>query len=142
MFANLPQMPDYAKRCADIINGLRVAHEFNELCGKWVAIRLSDGGSDGVLYDSKPDAIRHQLHEQMCAYISFRNLLNGITEEEAKTFLDFTRSAYDAGMRLPDPEAVNGGPDLLLPFGQFDQLKRNAFHVDVADFLAKNSQHR
>lgn len=130
-------IPDYARRCADIINDLRASHEFNELCNKWVAIRLSDGGSDKTLYDSKADAIRHQLHEQQCAYISFRNLMNGITAREAKVFLDFTRQAYDSGMRLVDPDDTHGGQDLFLANNQWDYLKRRESEHAVREILAE-----
>lgn len=34
----------------------------------WVALSLEDGSSDGILYDSKVDAISHQLHEFAYAY--------------------------------------------------------------------------
>lgn len=94
----------------------------------YVALRLSDGGSDGRRYATKRDAVRAQLHEQQCAYFSFRNAPNGFgSYRDAAIFLAFNRAAYDAGMRLPDPDDAHGGPDLVMPAPAEklrDQLRR------------------
>jgi hypothetical protein len=68
--------------------------------GKWLAVRLSDGGTDGVAYDTRREAIRHQLHETLCAYVRAYE----ITAREAETVLAYHRAVYDAGYRLPDPD--------------------------------------
>jgi hypothetical protein len=73
-----------------------------EAAGKWVAARLSNGGTDGVLYDTRQDAIRHQLHENLCAYVLV--LHGGMGPHEAEVFLKWNRALYDAGYRMPDPE--------------------------------------
>lgn len=95
---------DEARRAADAVN-LHIAALGHEAYGKWVAIRLSDGGSDGTLYDTRPDAIRHQLHEQLCAYFCIPPFGNLLSPPEAEAFLTYTRSLYDAGYRIPDPTA-------------------------------------
>jgi hypothetical protein len=114
---------DAAKRCADIVNSFLAFVPWDELKNKWLAIRLIDGGHDGTLYDSKRDAVRHQSDEKLCCYISYRNCAAGISAIEAQRFLDFNRAAYDAGFRLPDPDDVTGGPDLFMPFGQYDDWR-------------------
>lgn len=91
---------DAARRCSDVINLHVAAHKFNAF-GKWAAIRLSDGGSDGVLYDTKADAVRHQLHETQCAYVCIP--ADGMGPREAEIYLEFNRKLYDNGMRLSDP---------------------------------------
>ncbi len=111
---------DAAKRAADIVNGYLAWVPIDELRRKYIAVRLSDGGTDGVLYDSKRDAVRHQLDEFLCAYVSFRNLLNGATAREMEIFLKFNRDAYDKGFRLTDPDAVHGGPDVLMTTAAHD----------------------
>ena len=109
---------DAAKRAYD---NVRLLAEFNDYDTRvkqspYVAIRLSDGGTDHRLYDTKQDAVRHQLHETLCAYFSFYNAPAGFNSyKDAAIFLAFTRAAYDAGMRLVDPDAHNGGPDLVMP---------------------------
>jgi hypothetical protein len=109
-----PGYSDSAKRASDILNGYIAFVPFDELKHKWVAIRLADGGSDGQLYDSKRDAVRGQLDEFLCAYICFRNILSGSSPRDMELFLKFNRDAYDAGFRLPDPDEVNGGRQVLM----------------------------
>lgn len=91
---------DAAKRCSDSINLAAFMGDF----GKWVAIRLSDGGSDGVVYDTRQDAIRHQFHEQFCCYVMVPP--GGMQPAEAEDFMQFNRELYDAGFRMTDPEVI------------------------------------
>jgi hypothetical protein len=114
---------DEAKRASDIVNSYRTFIPWDELRNKWLAIRLSDGGHDGTLYDSKRDAVRHQLDEFLCAYVCFRNLIGGSTPKEMELFLKFNRDAYDAGFRLPDPDADSGGPEVLMTTALRDYYK-------------------
>jgi len=70
--------------------------------GRWVAVSLAAGRTDGRVYDTKADAIRHQLHEQQCAYVCIPR--DGMTERQARTYLAFTEGLYHAGYRLADPD--------------------------------------
>ena len=94
----LPQYSDAAKRCADNVTLAAIAG----MTGRWIAVRLSDGGYDNAIYDTRADAVRHQLHETQCAYIQVQP--GAITAKEAEAFLDYNRAVYDAGFRMPDPE--------------------------------------
>lgn len=69
--------------------------------GKWAAFRLSDGSSDGILYDAREDAIRHQFHELQCCYVCIP--LTGMSPRDALSFLQTHRKLYDAGFKLTDP---------------------------------------
>lgn len=111
---------DEARRIADAVNAYRTFMDWDELKGKWIAFKLADGSHDGVLYDSKRDAVRHQSDEFLCAYISFRNLQQGISAKDAEIFLRFNRDAYDHGFRLPDPDSQHGGKEVLMTTGQKD----------------------
>lgn len=71
--------------------------------GEWVALRLSDGGTDGVVYAERADAVRHQLHEQQCAYLFIPP--DNFSARSAENFLKHHRQMYDAGYRLADPDA-------------------------------------
>lgn len=107
--------PDAARRCADAVNLHVVADPFGAV-GKWVAIALADGSSDGVLYDTKADAIRHQADEFHCAYVCIPP--GGMPIPDAAVYLRTMRQLYDAGYRLADPdkhitEASKGG--VILP---------------------------
>jgi hypothetical protein len=102
---------DEAKRFSEQVN-------LHLICGnayRWVAIRLSDGGSDGVLYDSGADAIRHQLHETQCGYLPIPP--DGITPRTADTLLRYWRQAYDNGWR---PSRLRPEVQLILPTKEED----------------------
>lgn len=119
-----PEQLDAGKRASDFINGCITFHGFHNIQHQCVAIRLADGGTDGVLYDTRPDAIRHQLHEQQCAYVFFRGLgPAGAQPLEMAIYLEFQRRAYAGGLRLIDPDNPNGGPELLITAGQYDSLR-------------------
>ena len=101
---------DKGQRCSDIVkqhllNDPDLARE------SWVAIRLSDGGSDGVLYPEKIAAVMYQLHETQCAYL--RVLPGGIPPNEATSFLYHTAQLYgNSSMRerliFTDDELLRG----------------------------------
>lgn len=80
---------------------LHVTIHGQDAVDKWVAIRLSDGTSDGRLYDTKAEAMRFQLHEQQCAYVCIP--ITGMSPRAAANYLNFTRFLYDRGMRFQDP---------------------------------------
>lgn len=92
---------DAGRRCADAYNFQLAVHGENA-AGKWIAVRLIDGGSDAKLYDTKADAIRFQLHETMCAYICL--LPTRMPVEDALSVLRVHRKLYEAGARLSDPD--------------------------------------
>ena len=98
---------DAAVRMSDIIN---VAYE-NGYIGFWVAIRLSDGGSDEIAYATKADAIKHQLHEQQCCYVKIP--LTAMTPKIAHSLLKVHRAVYNAGFRVTDPDNPRRG--LVIP---------------------------
>lgn len=118
-----PSISDDAKRASDIINAYYTYIPWDQLKNSWVAVRLRDGGTDGTLYDSKRDAVRHQSDEFVCAYVALRNCPNGISPLEMERFLAFTRGAYDAGMRLPDPDRMDGGLEPFMDTAQYDRLR-------------------
>lgn len=89
---------DFAKRAFDIMN-LHFIGKGEGSWGKWVALRLSDGGSDNVLYDDRESAIRFQLHPTQCCYLMIPP--TGFSFEEIKRFLELSRSLYDKGARIP-----------------------------------------
>lgn len=88
---------DAAKRMADEIT----LHSIAGGAGKWAAIRLADGGSDHAVYDSRSDAVRHQLSPEYCTYILIPP--GGMQYREADAVLSFWRQVYDAGFRAVDP---------------------------------------
>jgi hypothetical protein len=103
-FKTMP-FSDAARRCSEIVNAVAIienaAGNFGE---RWVAIRLSDGGSDGVTYASRDDAIRHQAHETLCVYLLVPP--TGMEPREAEIFLNFHRKAFDAGFKMTAPQII------------------------------------
>lgn len=70
--------------------------------GRWIAARLSDGSTDGHIYDTKADAVRHQLHETQCAYLVVPQ--GPMPVAEATAWLELHENMYRAGYRLQDPD--------------------------------------
>jgi hypothetical protein len=91
------QIDDAAKRVSDAVN-LAV---FGEGVGKWMAFGLSDGRTDNVLYDSRYDAVDHQLSAAYYLYV--RVAPGGMQPREASALLGYWRQLHDAGGRFHDP---------------------------------------
>lgn len=89
---------DPAKRMSDILTLHTLADRAGNR-GRWVAIRLSDGGSDGVVYDNVSDAAWAQLHYRQCAYVMLRDAVPG--PKECDVVLAYHRRVYDAGNLPP-----------------------------------------
>ena len=102
---------DAAKRVSDVNNLHLVAGQGfarNPNVGRFFCARLSDGVSDGVLYDTYGDCVRHQHgDEQWRAY--FRLSPGGMTVCAAESQLYTHRLFFDRGWRLPDPHDPRGG---------------------------------
>jgi hypothetical protein len=106
---------DSAKRMADIINERLTWFPFHELASKWMAFKLENGDSDKQMYDTRRDAVRHQVNENLCCYFTFRNCPGGVQLRDAWLYMQFHRHAYSKGARLADPDNANGGRDFILP---------------------------
>lgn len=126
-----PGIIDAAKRASDIVNKAVLGNAFDMVSHKWIAIRLADGGSDGVLYDTRRDAVRRQSDEFQCAYVALRNLRQGAQPEQMARFLQFSRDAYDAGFRLTDPDAPAGGAEVLMDSNTNDYYKEMMRDVEA-----------
>ena len=110
---------DAAKRLSDTYRLHRLAAGYDAI-GQWFAVRLADGSSDGVLYETKRDAVRHQHHdEQFYAFVSIGPWDTDVCEAEA--FIEMNRSLYDAGLRLSDPDHARGGREVIQRATREDQ---------------------
>lgn len=92
-----PRCGDAARRMADEVT----LHAVAGSAGKWCAIRLADATSDHTAYDSRSDAMRHQLHSEHCTYLLIPP--GGMSIDVADRVLDFWRQTHDAGFRAVDP---------------------------------------
>lgn len=117
------QHSDAARHASDAVNLHMHALGFDAM-RHWVAVRLSDGRSDGALYDSKVDAVRHQTDEKRCAYVCIPP--SGMNPCRAESYLSTHRRLYDAGFRLADPDSKTGGPDVIPRSTNEDQARQMA----------------
>lgn len=108
------QWRDKGKRASEIV-AQHLLNDREQATHSWVAIRLSDGGSDGVLYDDKNVAVFFQLHPEQCAYMYI--LPTGISPREATSFLYHIAQLYgNRAMRekliYTDAELIRGRGEL------------------------------
>lgn len=111
---------DAAKKVRDTYSLHRTVDPYGVL-GKWFAVALSSGESDGTLYDSRSDCVGHQHHNEMFyAYIQI--VPSTMTVCDAETFLAVHRKLYDAGIRLTDPDSRGGGREVIKRASREDEL--------------------
>jgi len=117
-----PVVSDAAKRMRDQYALHQIGTGF-EAVGKWFAVRLSDGSSDGVLYESKQAAVRYQRHDE--DFYAFVQIIpHTMTYQEAETYLATMRKMYDAGIRLADRDDSSGGMDMIKRTSREDQYRQ------------------
>lgn len=111
---------DAAKRISATVNAQAVAQPFEVLVRSWMAFKLSDGTSDGVLYDSRADAIAHQSDERTCLYLCLREAPGGMLPMQARALIRFHRMVYDAGGRVTHPS----DRQLIMPLANEDLMSQ------------------
>lgn len=108
---------DAAKRISDTHNmhllageGYRGLTGSNPHIGRIFACRLAGGRSDGVLYDTLDEAVRHQHHdENWCAYL--RVTPGGMSVCAAASLLRIHRQVYENGGRMSGTDV----PRVMIP---------------------------
>lgn len=95
-----------AKRMAELVALHQLALSKDELiAGRYIAVRLADGSSDGVAYDTRAQAIEHQRNSpSRCAY--FRIPLERWSARTCDVLLWYVRKTYDAGNREDPAHAL------------------------------------
>lgn len=90
---------DAARRLADTVALHQTVLSFDEiLAGRFMAVRLSDGGSDNTAYETRAEAIEHQRHNaSRCFYP--RIPLERWSAATCDVLLWYARGVYDAGHR-------------------------------------------
>lgn len=111
---------DAAKRLSDHYNIHRIAGGLDAV-RKWFAVRLDDGQSDGVLYDSKSDCVKHQHHNESF-YAFIRIAPCDMKVCDAEIVLRKNRQFYDNGLRMADPDQKSGGSDVITRLTYEDEL--------------------
>jgi hypothetical protein len=122
--AERAELEECGKRASDIVNSFYTYWDWDELRRQWIALRLADGGSDSVLYESKRDAVRHQHNEFLCAYLLFNGVGPGGTKpRQMAIYIKFHRDLYRRGFRMPDPDKVNGGYQVAMSARMHDYYR-------------------
>lgn len=119
---------DAGKRVAETYALHRLADPYESI-GKFFAVKLEDGRTDNVLYDTRADAVRH-TDESHYAYVQIGPW--PMSPEDATMFLEIHRRAYKAGMRLQDPDSV-ANSRVLIP-----RLRKNDVYKQLAALFSGN----
>lgn len=93
---------DAAARLRDAVN-THVDALGSQAHGKYIAIRLADGRSDGALYDTRREAARHQP-DPWNFYVKVNP--GGIQLREAWVVLTYARQARRQGVVFSEEEAI------------------------------------
>lgn len=88
---------DAAKRVSDAVTLAALSGGV----GHWMAFGLSDGRTDNVHYDSRYDAVAHQLSAAYYLYVQVQP--GGMQPRQASALLTYWRQLHDAGGRFHDP---------------------------------------
>lgn len=107
----MPENPDIeltesAQRMADAVNlHLSASRALGRETPGFVAVRLSDGRSpDGVLYDTRQDAVNHHRWDNYICFVKVGKTTMPL--EEAKIYLKFNRLAHKNGVRFQEEAAT------------------------------------
>lgn len=94
---------DAAARLRDAVN-MHLAAQGDDAHGKYIAVRLADGSSDGNLYDTRRDAARHQVDDPWCFYVKV--CVGGMQITEAWVVLTYARQAKRRGVVFSEEEVI------------------------------------
>lgn len=101
------ELTDAANRMRDAVNlhvvagalGVRERHL------QWLAIRLEDGRSDGTVYESRRDAVRHTMNREK-GWFYAKVGAESMGEREAIIVLQMARQAFRNGVVFAEEEPI------------------------------------
>lgn len=113
--------PDDAKRLSDFMHlAVLVVDNAQIMADRaWLSVTLADGNvTPFTVYESQADAMASK-GAFWRLYVPCRVSPQGMSPRAAEAYLRVNRNLYDAGYRLPDPEAVKArhgqAPLIILP---------------------------
>jgi hypothetical protein len=115
---------DAARRVADTYMLHRVASRGLGSVGKVFAVALNDGTSDGVLYDTMADCIRHQRHNAKW-YAYLRVGREDMSVCAAASVLKLHRDADNAGLKFVDRDDPSFAFELIPRLTAEDNQRMN-----------------
>lgn len=96
------EIDDAGKRMSEIVNNIRSQHDWDDVKNSWLAFAFEDGSSNGTLYDTKEDAIRHLSNAaRKHFFLSLRQCVHGMTPKEATLILAMHRVQAERGRYNP-----------------------------------------
>jgi hypothetical protein len=98
------ELEEAGKRLAGIVNLFIASRDPWELQQCVLAVSLADGSTNGDVYDSQYDAVRHS-DPTRSFYFHFKGNIGGIDPREAAIVIQFHREAREAGIPQADPDA-------------------------------------
>jgi hypothetical protein len=111
---------DEAKRITETYIMHRMADPIGNT-GKWFAVSLQDGTGDNTIYDSKPDAMKHQHHNEYNRL--FIQIVPGqMNVCDAELLLSGARKLRDARKDLMDRDHPKGGLEPINRLSAEDQI--------------------
>lgn len=101
---------DAARRISDEYNMHRMIGSENY--GGWLAFRIADGTSDHTLYPNRQRAVQScKGNEKFFCFMQVGPWQ--CSAQDALAFLSAQRKLYDTGLRMADPDARQGGRDII-----------------------------
>lgn len=113
-----PELLNAAARMRDAVNLHVVAGNLGvrERHLQWVAINLDDGRSDGEVYETRRDAVRH-THLKSKAWFYVKVGADSMGERESIIVLQQARQAYKAGVVFAEEHVITPQlSELMAPF--------------------------
>lgn len=114
---------DAARRICDVYNATLNHYIQENIAHCWMSFTLQDGRSDGRLYGSKLDAVRHVPNEHRYLFLCFRNALGGVNPRDMQIYLNMCRAVeLSPGVKFAQPDSRDGGPQPIVPADMYDHL--------------------
>jgi hypothetical protein len=100
---------DAAKRFSDIYN----LHKAAGAVKGWIAVRYSDGSSDGNVYDTREDAVRHAYPREGWYFYAVLTAAPSMSVCAAESLLRYKRVMSEIDASHTDREAPGGGLEVI-----------------------------
>jgi hypothetical protein len=117
--------PGFPQELIDAANRMRDAVNLHVVAGalgvrerhlQWVAINLDDGRSDGEVYETREDAVRH-THNKHKGWFYVKVGVESMGEREALITLQMARQAYKKGVVFAEEAPIVPHlSELMTPF--------------------------
>lgn len=122
---NAPKNGGFPQELTDAANRMRDAVNLHVIAGvlgvrerrlQWVAIKLEDGRSDGEVYESRPDAVRHTANKSR-GWFYVKVGAESMNEREAIIVLQQARQAFAKGVIFAEEDVITPHlSELMKPF--------------------------